>query len=96
MDQKAFCFVLDNSSANDACINKILNGISIKNTLLVKGAVFHQRCGCHILNLIVQDGLVVLDGEISLIRNAMKYIRHSQSYGSLMKRHSVIVSVPVM
>jgi hypothetical protein len=79
MDKKAFCLLLDNYSANDACIKEILNSRPLKNILLVKGEIFHQRCACHILNLIVQDGLVVLGDEIIMIREAMKYIHHSQA-----------------
>jgi hypothetical protein len=79
MDKKVFCLVLDNSSTNDACIKEILNSRPLKNALPVKGEIFHQRCGCHILNLIVQDRLVVLGDEITMIREVMKYIRHSQA-----------------
>jgi hypothetical protein len=78
MDKKFF-FVLDNFSANNACIKEILNSRPLKNVLLVKGEIFHQRCGCHILNLIVQDGFAVLGVEITMIREAMKYIHHSQA-----------------
>jgi hypothetical protein len=77
LDKKAFCLVLDNSSANDTCIRELLN-TPIKDELPAKGSIFHQRCGCHILNLIVQDGLSVLCDEIKNIRETMKYIRHSQ------------------
>jgi hypothetical protein len=77
LDKKAFCLVLDNSSANDVCIRELLN-TSIKDELPANGSIFHQRCGCHILNLIVQDGLSVLCDEIKNIRETMKYIRHSQ------------------
>jgi hypothetical protein len=77
LNKKVFCFVLDNSSVNDACIKALLN-TPIKNELPAYGCIFHQRCGCHILNLIVQDGLNVLYEEINNIREMMKYIRHSQ------------------
>ncbi|KAJ3699510.1 hypothetical protein LUZ61_003215 [Rhynchospora tenuis] len=63
-DKRAFSLVLGNASSNDACIRELMNGPMIGN-LPVDGQVFHQRCGCHILNLVVQDGLSVVDGEIS-------------------------------
>jgi hypothetical protein len=77
LDKKAFRLVLDNSSANDVCIRELLN-TSIKDELRAKGSIFHQRCGCVILNLIVQDGLSVLCDEIKNIPETMKYIQHSQ------------------
>ncbi|KAJ3707053.1 hypothetical protein LUZ61_010758 [Rhynchospora tenuis] len=78
-DKKAFCLVLDNASSNDACINELFESTPIVDDLPVGGKMFHQRCGCHILNLIVHDGLDILEKEIDKIRETMKYIRHSQS-----------------
>ncbi|KAJ3700388.1 hypothetical protein LUZ61_004093 [Rhynchospora tenuis] len=75
---EAFSLVLDNASSNDACIRELLSG-PLKESLPADGSVFHQRCGCHILNLIVQDGLSELSDDIEKIREAMKYIRHSQA-----------------
>jgi hypothetical protein len=77
LDKNIFCLVLDNSSANDVCIKALLN-THIKNELPANSCIFHQRCGYHILNLIVQDGMNVLCEEINNIRETMKYIRHSQ------------------
>ncbi|KAJ4801750.1 Zinc finger BED domain-containing protein DAYSLEEPER [Rhynchospora pubera] len=78
LDKRALCLVLDNASSNDACINELFAKTPIQDDLPVDGQVFHQRCGCHILNLIVQDGLSVLKDEIRDIRDTMKYIKHSQ------------------
>jgi hypothetical protein len=50
-----------------------------KIALLTEGLIFHQRCGGHILNLVVQDRLAVLSDEIVKVRNAMKYFHHSQA-----------------
>ncbi|KAJ1693550.1 hypothetical protein LUZ63_010248 [Rhynchospora breviuscula] len=93
LDKKALCLVLDSSSANDACVKELLSG-PILDTLPADGQLFHQRCGCHILNLIVQDGLDVLDGEIKTIRETMKYIRHSQSRMEKFKRAVAQVKGP--
>jgi hypothetical protein len=50
-----------------------------KNALPAEGSIFHQRYNCHILNLIVQDGLAVLSDEIAKIYDTMKYLHHSQA-----------------
>ncbi|KAJ3701327.1 hypothetical protein LUZ61_005032 [Rhynchospora tenuis] len=76
--QRVFSLVLDNASSNDACISELLYTTSIKDDLPVDGNIFHQRCGCHILNLIVQDGLTTVNKEIDCIRDLMKWIKHSQ------------------
>jgi hypothetical protein len=50
-----------------------------KNALPAEGSIFHQRYNCHILNLIVQDGLAVLSDEIAKIYDTMKYLHLSQA-----------------
>jgi hypothetical protein len=40
LDKKIFCLVLDNSSANDACIKELFNTY-LKTKLLVSGSIFH-------------------------------------------------------
>ncbi|KAJ1700845.1 hypothetical protein LUZ63_000624 [Rhynchospora breviuscula] len=75
---RAFSLVLDNASSNDACIRELLNG-PLQDALPADGSVFHQRCGCYILNLVVQDGLSVLSNEIQKVHETIKYIRHSQA-----------------
>ncbi|CAH9107432.1 unnamed protein product [Cuscuta europaea] len=47
------------------------------NTLLLDGEYLHVRCCCHILNLILQDGLSELNKEVVCIRNAIKFIKSS-------------------
>jgi hypothetical protein len=77
LDKKLFCLVLDNASSNDAAIKEFLRSPLAAN-MPADGNIFHQRCGCHILNLIVQTGLLVLNDEVKNIRETMKYIKHSQ------------------
>ena len=36
---------------------------------------FHVRCGAHVLNLIIQEGLKVIDDSVSKIRETVKYIK---------------------
>ena len=38
-----------------------------------------MRCGAHILNLIVQEGLKVIDDSMIKIRETMEYLKGSKS-----------------
>ena len=48
---------MENASANDSAIEKLKRKLKEKNrTLVLEGEVLHNRCVCHITNLIVGDG----------------------------------------
>ncbi|KAJ1688097.1 hypothetical protein LUZ63_019487 [Rhynchospora breviuscula] len=94
LDKRAFSLVLDNASANDAVIKDLLSKNHFRKNLSCDGQIFHLRCGCHILNLIVQDGLSVMSGEIDAIRDTMKYIRHSQPRMEKFKLAAFQVNAP--
>jgi hypothetical protein len=53
MDNKVFSISFDNASNNIASID------IFKRTLnpIMNGAIFHQKCACHILNLVVKASL---------------------------------------
>ena len=92
LDKRTFSLVLDNSAANDVCIKELLS-THLKDELSVQGNIFHQRCGCHILNLIVQDGLAILSDEIDTIRKAMKFSSNSQGR---MKKFRLAISQVIL
>jgi hypothetical protein len=50
-----------------------------KSMLHCNGDLFHVHCAAHVLNLIVKDGLEVIDGVINDIRESVKYIKGSTS-----------------
>ncbi|KAJ1700660.1 hypothetical protein LUZ63_000439 [Rhynchospora breviuscula] len=79
IDKKLFSIVLDNCTTNDALVREMLSILKPKNTLPVSGNLFHVRCGAHILNLIVQEGLDSLKGVIHSVRETVKYVRSSQA-----------------
>ncbi|KAL2934984.1 putative AC transposase [Bienertia sinuspersici] len=48
-------------------------------TLPVAGRFFHVRCSAHILNLIVQSGMKVIDNSVLKLREAINYIAASDA-----------------
>ena len=63
---------MDNCSTNNAMIPIILDKFSSDSTLL-NGEMFHMRCSAHILNLIVKDGLDVINDSIDRIQGSVSY-----------------------
>ena len=61
IEKKIFSITLDNASNNDNCQDFIKKKFNEGGLLLCDGIFFHVRCGAHILNLIVQEGLKVID-----------------------------------
>ncbi|KAL6495696.1 hypothetical protein OROGR_030259 [Orobanche gracilis] len=71
--------VVDNASSNDTTIDYLKKRMKSESTLLFEGKYLHLRCACHILNLIVKDGLKELNASIKSIRNVVLFIHSSPS-----------------
>ena len=56
IQNKIFSITFDNASNNKSAINLFVR--TIREGPL--GEIFHVRCMCHIINLIVQDGLKLI------------------------------------
>jgi len=39
---------------------------------------FHVQCGAHVLNLIVKEGLKLIDVKISMVKELVKYVTGSE------------------
>lgn len=63
---------IDNCATNDAMIRLIFKRLGTK-AFLVNGKLFHLRCAAHILNLIVKDGLSVIEDCIEKVRESVSY-----------------------
>jgi len=72
LDEKITTVTLDNCSTNDALIPKLVRKIG-KGKLLLEGKLLHMRCCAHILNLIVKDGLDVIQPTIAKIRDSVAF-----------------------
>ncbi|KAK9271990.1 hypothetical protein L1049_002359 [Liquidambar formosana] len=78
IEKKIFTITLDNASYNDGLVGIVKDHLSLANSLLCDGEFFHVRCGAHILNLIVQEGLKVIDEAVIKVRESVKYVKGTQ------------------
>ena len=77
IEKKIFSMTLDNESNNDNCQDFIKKKLNEGGLLLSDSIFFHVRCGAHILNLIIQEGLKVIG---DLVINSMIKIRETMKY----------------
>ena len=57
---------LDNCTSNDKAM-EILPDKLDTSSLMLEGSLLHMRCAAHILNLIVKDGLDVMEKGIERV-----------------------------
>ncbi|WCJ20036.1 Zinc finger BED domain-containing protein RICESLEEPER 2 [Euphorbia peplus] len=72
IERKVSTFTLDNCSTNDKLVNLILKKVPSKNFLL-GGKLMHMRCCAHILNLIVKEGLTIIDSAIEKVHQSVVF-----------------------
>ncbi|CAO2836244.1 unnamed protein product [Amaranthus hypochondriacus] len=58
-------------------IEKLKTDLHAISPLPCNGKYFHVRCATHVLNLIVQEGLKVIDSSVKKVRNVVRYIDSS-------------------
>nr|AAP59878.1 Ac-like transposase THELMA13 [Silene latifolia] len=75
---KIFTITLDNARCNDNMQDLLMNSLSLHSPILCDGEYFHVRCAAHILNLIVQDGLKVIDSGVRKLRMVVAHIVGSE------------------
>ncbi|KAJ3689308.1 hypothetical protein LUZ61_018472 [Rhynchospora tenuis] len=94
---KIFAVALDNASNNVSAIRILSNSLCP----MLGGAFFHTKCACHILNLIVKDGLQVkeVDALLEKYYKALKFVDSStkkkQYFADLCSRMGILsVKIP--
>ncbi|CAM8889600.1 unnamed protein product [Rhodiola kirilowii] len=80
LHDKIFSLTLDNASSNDVLVTQLGSRLMLSS---INNHFLHVRCTCHILNLIVQDGLAVLAPSIEKITTIVR------SMNSSIKRHEL-------
>ncbi|CAN1149162.1 Zinc finger BED domain-containing protein RICESLEEPER 2 [Linum perenne] len=66
IDNKLSTVTVDNCSTNDAMIRSLILQLD-RTSLMVDGSLFHMRCAAHVLNLIVQEGLTIIESCIGKV-----------------------------
>ncbi|KAL6630922.1 hypothetical protein ACP70R_028262 [Stipagrostis hirtigluma subsp. patula] len=79
IEDKIASITFDNASNNDTAVKLLFAKFKSRGTLWFNGKFLHNRCCAHILNLVVQDGLEVIDELIEKVRATIKYIKKSNS-----------------
>ena len=69
LGNRIIAITLDNASVNNVAIETIRPLITGYHDVLL-----HQRCACHIINLIVKSGLDVVQESIHRIRQGILYL----------------------
>jgi hypothetical protein len=91
LEKRIFALTLDNDAANDKCVRLVVNELNNpariqKYPPLVCGGVFfHVRCLCHILNLVAQDGLLVIASPLRNIRAIIVIVKNFTCNGKNLK-----------
>ena len=72
IDKKLSTITVDNCGNNDVMIRLLLNKLDT-SSLMLGESMLQMRCGAHILNLIIQDGLSLIGDGIERICDSVIY-----------------------
>ncbi|CAI0421536.1 unnamed protein product [Linum tenue] len=96
IEKKIFSITLDNARCNDVMQSLLIDKLKEDDALVCDGEYFHIRCGAHILNLIVNEGLKQIRASIDVIREWVKYVKGSESrmivFEDCAKRSNCLIS----
>ncbi|CAN1302146.1 Zinc finger BED domain-containing protein RICESLEEPER 2 [Linum perenne] len=75
--KRLFTVTVDNASANDSAIKYLHGKLHGWGTQFLSGNYLQVRCVCHIINLVVQDGLNKIGMSVRRVREAVRWVRAS-------------------
>ncbi|CAN1317857.1 Zinc finger BED domain-containing protein RICESLEEPER 2 [Linum perenne] len=75
--KRLFTVTVDNASANDSAIKYLHGKLHGWGTQFLSGNYLQVCCVCHIINLIVQDGLNKIGISVRRVREAVRWVRAS-------------------
>jgi hypothetical protein len=72
MEKKVSTVTLDNYTTNDNLMGAMQDKLPL-SSLMLGGRLLHMRCAAHIINLIVKDGMIVMDKGIERVRDSVGF-----------------------
>uniref|UniRef100_A0A803MKN7 BED-type domain-containing protein n=1 Tax=Chenopodium quinoa TaxID=63459 RepID=A0A803MKN7_CHEQI len=75
--ENIMCITIDNACSNDTAIGYLRRKINGWKTGVLKGRFIHMRCVAHIVNLVVSDGLKIVNDSVQRVRQAVRFIKQS-------------------
>lgn len=72
LERKVSTVTLDNCSTNDSMMLKMQDKLPL-DCLMLEGLLLHMRCAAHILNLIVRDGMSIMEKGIEKVRDSVGF-----------------------
>jgi hypothetical protein len=79
IEDKVASITFDNAASNDLAVKFLLAKFENRKALWFEGKFLHVRCCAHILNLVVQDGLKMIEHLTDKVRETIKYIKKSNN-----------------
>jgi hypothetical protein len=89
LTNKVFSVTLDNASANTSAMKEL----TPKFNGYVGPLLLHQRCACHIINLIVKSGLKRLKPYLEAFRTAISFLNSSNQRIASYKSYCIAMGV---
>ncbi|KAK9048091.1 hypothetical protein SSX86_032946 [Deinandra increscens subsp. villosa] len=77
IETKVATLTVDNATTNDVVARSLKESLDLECKLAIDGKLFHVRCYAHILNLLVQDGLLQIKDVIHNVRESVKHVTAS-------------------
>nr|XP_051184072.1 zinc finger BED domain-containing protein RICESLEEPER 2-like [Lolium perenne]XP_051184073.1 zinc finger BED domain-containing protein RICESLEEPER 2-like [Lolium perenne] len=72
LEGKVSTITLDNCTSNDKAVEELTDKLNTQS-LMLNGKYLHMCCCAHVLNLIVKDGMNVLEKGIGRVRDSVAY-----------------------
>jgi len=88
--KKVFSVTLDNASANTKAMDKLK---PVLREYLGADLFLHQRCACHIINLIVKEALVAVSPMLDAFKTAISFINSSNQRVAAYKSYCMASSI---
>jgi hypothetical protein len=72
IEKKVSTITLDNCTTNDNLMDQMQDKMPLFS-LMLNGKLMHMRCASHVINLIVKDGMSIMESGIHRVRESVGF-----------------------